>query len=351
MRHLTRGRRINSTVTAVGLGLVLMSTLGCPPQAIGGREIRKERNVRMEKVSYGGWPNCIKLSNGQIELIATTDVGPRIMRFGYVGGQNLLKEYKDQMGKTGGDAWRIYGGHRLWHAPEHTVRTYSLDNSAIKHSWDGKTLKLMQDVESTTGIVKEIEITLEAKANRVKVLHRLVNKNQWDIKASPWAMSVMAQGGRLILPQEPFGAHPEFLLPARPLVLWRYTDMKDPRWIWGTKYIQLKQNPKVAKKQKAGLLNKVGWGAYYLNGQLFIKRYPYNPEATYPDMGCNTETFTNDEMLEFETLGPLTKIPADGGKVEYVERWSLFKVKVGEDESEIDKKVLPLVKKSTKAGI
>jgi len=351
MKHLTRGHCINSAVIAVGLGLVLMATLGCPPQAIGGRGIRKGRNVRMEKVSYGGWPNCIKLSNGQIELIATTDVGPRIMRFGYVGGQNLLKEYKDQLGKTGGDEWQIYGGHRLWHAPEHAVRTYFLDNSAIKHSWDGKTLKLTQDVETTTGIVKEIEVTLDSKGNHVKVLHRLINTNMWDIEASPWAMSVMAQGGRLILPQEPYRSHPEYLLPARPLVLWHYTDMKDPRWIWGTKYIQLKQNPKVAKKQKAGLLNKVGWGAYYLNGQLFIKRYPYNPEATYPDMGCNTETFTNDEMLEFETLGPLTKIPADGGKVEYVERWSLFKVKVGEDESEIDKKVIPLVKKATKAGI
>ena len=342
MRVLTKVYHINRAVLMVGLVLVLMSG----PEVFGRRRGRPERKLKMEKVSYAGWPNCIKLSNGQVELIATTDVGPRIMRFGFVGGQNLLKEFKDQTGKTGGKEWRSYGGHRLWHAPEHIVRTYSLDNTPIKHKWDGKTLRLTQDIEPETGIVKEIEITLDPKDNHVKVLHRLINKNMWDIEAAAWAMSVMAQGGRLILPQEPFGPHPEFLLPARPLVLWRYTDMKDPRWIWGTKYIQLKQNPKVSKKQKAGLLNKVGWGAYYLNGELFLKRYPYIPGATYPDMGCNTETFTNDEMLEFETLGPLVKIPADGGKVEYVERWSLFKVKVGEDESEIDKKVLPLVKKA-----
>ena len=263
----------------------------------------------------------------------------------------MLNEYKDQVGKTGGDEWRIYGGHRLWHAPEHAVRTYSLDNSPIKHKWDGKTLTLTQDIEAETGIVKEIEVTLDSKTNHVKVLHRLINKNMWDIEAACWAMSVMAQGGRLILPQEPYRSHPEYLLPARPLVLWHYTDMKDPRWIWGKKYIQLRQDPDATTKQKVGLLNKLGWGAYYLNGQLFVKRYPYEPGAAYPDMGCNTETFTNADMLEFETLGPLVKIPADGGKVEYVERWALFKVKVGEDESEIDKKVLPLVKKTIKAGI
>ena len=48
----------------------------------------------------------------------------------------------------------------MWHAPEHIVRTYSLDNSPIKHKWDGKTLTLTQDVEPETGIVKEIEVTL-----------------------------------------------------------------------------------------------------------------------------------------------------------------------------------------------
>jgi len=63
-------------------------------------------------------------------------------------------------------------------------------------------------------------------------------------------------------------------------------------------------------------------------------------------MGCNTETYTDSEMLEFETLGPLTKIPADGGMVEHIELWFLFKVEVGEDESQIDKKVLPLVQKT-----
>jgi hypothetical protein len=333
--------RVNSAVVAVGLALVLMSG----PQVFGGRRARSERKLKMEKVSYAGWPNCIKLSNGQVELIATTDVGPRIMRFGFVGGQNLLNEYKDQVGKTGGDEWRIYGGHRLWHAPEHIVRTYSLDNSPIKYKWSGETLTLTQNVEPETGIVKEIEITLDEKTNHVRVLHRLTNKNMWEIEAACWAMSVMAQGGRLILPREPFGPHPEYLLPTRPLVMWQYTDMGDPRWSWGTKYIQLKQDPKNAKKQKVGLLNKQGWGAYYLKGELFIKQYPNIEGAVYPDMGWNTETFTNDEMLEFETLGPLVKIQ-DSGRIEHVEDWHLFKVKVGEGESDIDKKVLPLVKKA-----
>jgi hypothetical protein len=335
-----------SQVIIISLGLVLLFIFA-GPNHLFGQEIQKEGNVNVEKVSYGGWPNCIKLSNGEIELVATTDVGPRIIRFGYVGGQNLFKEYEEQMGRTGGNEWRIYGGHRVWHGPEERTRTLYPDNSTIAYKWDGKTLKLSQPVETTTGIVKEMEVTLDAKSNCVKVLHRLINENQWAIEAAPWALTVMAQRGRLILPQEPYRPHPEYLLAARPLVLWHYTDMSDARWTWGRKYIQLRQDPNAKTKEKVGLLNKLGWGAYYLNGELFIKRYSYDPDATYPDYGCNTETFTDGDMLEFETLGPLVKIPAKGGKVEHVEMWYLFKAEIGETESEIDGNLLPLVEKTS----
>jgi len=302
-----------------------------------------------EKVNYGGWANCIRLSNGHIELIVTTDVGPRVIRCGFVGGQNLFHEFKNDLGKVGGKEWRPYGGHRLWHAPEQMPRTYSPDNDPVQHSWNGKTLILTQAMEPSTGIVKQIEITLSPTENHVKLVHRLINKNLWDIEAAPWCLTFMAQGGRAIFPQEPYIPHSEYLLPARPLVLWHYTNMRDPRWIWGTKYIQLKQDPTVPPddrgKQKVGMLNKQGWAAYVLNGEVFLKRYAYYPAATYPDYGCNTEVFTNADMLELETLAPLSKIPA-GGSVEHVEHWFLFRADVGVEEADIDAKILPLVQQT-----
>lgn len=302
-----------------------------------------------EKVNYGGWPNCIRLANGKIELIVTTDVGPRVIRLGFVGGQNLFHEWKDQLGKTGGDEWRPYGGHRLWHAPEQMPRTYAPDNDPVQYTWDGKTLVLTQKVESTTGVQKQIEIILSPDEPYVKLVHRLLNKNLWDIEAAPWCLTFMAQRGRAIFPMEPYIPHSEYLLPARPLVLWHYTNMRDPRWIWGTKYIQLKQDPTVPPddrgKQKVGMLNKQGWMAYVRNGEVFIKRYAYDPHATYPDYGCNTEVFTNADMLEMETLGALSKIPA-GGSVDHVEHWFLFRSEIGTDEADIDAKLLPLVQQA-----
>ena len=47
--------------------------------------------VRVEKVEYKGWPNCYRVSNGEVELVVTSDVGPRVIRFGFVGGQFVLR--------------------------------------------------------------------------------------------------------------------------------------------------------------------------------------------------------------------------------------------------------------------
>lgn len=297
----------------------------------------------MEKIEYKGWQNCIRLANREIEVIATTDIGPRIMRAGFIGGQNFLMNVAAEMGLTGGTEWRFYGGHRLWHAPEISPRTYAPDNDAVDFEWDTTTLILKQKVEESTGIEKQIMIRVHNDTNVVEVKHRLINRNLWTIELAPWALSVMAVGGRAVYPQEEYRPHPEYFAPARPLVLWHYTDMSDSRWIWGKKYIQLRQSQSLSSKQKCGFLNKQGWAAYVLHDEVMIKRYAFEPGAIYPDYGCNTETFTNAEFLEIETLGPFAAIEP-GAHVDHDEHWLFTKCVCSEQEDDIDEKILPLVR-------
>jgi hypothetical protein len=295
----------------------------------------------MEVVEFAGWPHCVRLSNGKVELVATTDVGPRVLRFGFVGGQNLFKVLPGTEGLTGGDEWHSFGGHRLWHAPEVFPRTYSPDNVAIEHDWDGKTLTL-RSAEQENGIEKEIRLTLSPSAPQVDVVHRITNRSPWPIELAVWALSVMAESGEAIYPQEPYRPHPDCLVPARPLVLWHFTDMTDPRWTWGRKYIRLRQDPKAKTKQKAGMLNTAGWAAYVLGGDVFVKRYRYDPAATYTDMGCNTESYTDPDILEIETLGPLTRLEP-GATAEHRERWLLAHAECGPTDEDVDTGILPLL--------
>ena len=80
--------------------------------------------MKIETIAYGGWDNCLRLSNDKIEIVITLDVGPRLIRLGFPGGPNHFKEFPETLGQTGGTEWNSYGGHRLWHAPEQMPRTY-----------------------------------------------------------------------------------------------------------------------------------------------------------------------------------------------------------------------------------
>lgn len=295
-------------------------------------------------VTFGGWPNCIRLNNGETELIVTTDIGPRIIRFGFINGQNLFHVSPEDSGKTGGADWRNYGGHRFWMAPESLELTYYPDNDAVRYSYHGNTLILTQAKETTSGIVKEMQITLAPDKNEVTVLHRLTNQSSFTHEIAPWAISVLAAGGHAILPQEPFGTGNAFFLPARPMALWHYTKMNDPRWIWGEKYIQAIQDPALTTSQKIGILNKQGWTAYYLNGEILVKRFGFDPAASYPDYNSNNEVYINGDFLEVETLGPLKKL-SPGGILEHTERWFLDKVDLDGTEKVLDKVIPPFLAK------
>jgi hypothetical protein len=135
------------------------------------------------------------------------------------------------------------------------------------------------------------------------------------------------------------------------LAMWPFTDLADSRWTFGTEYIQLTQLSEPTgrfKEQMGGLYNPAGWGAYYRNGHLFIKRAPVIAGARYPDFGCNFELFTNPEFLELETLGPLQQLSPAQTIVHY-ERWWLFSnVPNGTGEDWIRLIIVPLIEDQTK---
>src|SRR5208337_2761170 len=132
-------------------------------------------------------------------------------------------------------------------------------------------------------------------------------------------------------------------LPVGAFGIWSFTDFADPRWVLGTAYIQLRHlaNPQGRfKEQMGGIYNSAGWGAYFRQGYLFVKRAAVIRGAPYPDFGCNFEVFTNPDFIELETLGPLVEL-RPGDVVEHVERWWLFAdVPSGENDAWIDSAVV-----------
>jgi hypothetical protein len=302
--------------------------------------------VHVEKTGYKGWNNCYKVANGEVELIVTGDVGPRIIRFGFVGGQNLFKEYPDQLGKSGEEKFQLRGGDRVWKAPEDPVATWAPDNVPVEIRVTPDGLVARAPVEPLTGLQKEIEIALASSGTQVTVSHRITNHSLFPLEFAPWVLTMMAQGGVAVTGFPPRGHHPQNLEATNPLVMWAYTNLADPRWIFTRKYLLLKQDPHNSDAQKLGLFNVDTWAAYLLNGEAFVKRATADASKTYPDFGCSFETFTNNEFLEMETLGPLTKV-LPGKTAEQVEHWALYRdVKpAGFTDEELTRVLVPLLAK------
>lgn len=296
--------------------------------------------ISREKIIYGGWEDCLRLANGTIEAVLTTAVGPRVIRYGLIGEENELAEVEADRGRTGGEKWRLYGGHRLWHGPEDPVRTYLPDNDPLSVREIPGGVVLRQAVEPETGIEKELEITLDPSGTRVSLLHRLTNRGLWPVRLAAWAITVMAPGGWEVIPQpEPAAG----LLPDRVLALWPYSRLDDPRLTFSGRYIFLRQDPAATESFKLGLPNHPGWAGYFNRGRFFRKTHRHLSGFTYPDFGSSYETFTNSDLLEMESLSPLILLPPEKA-IEHREGWELFDniPDPGPDSRAIDAALAPL---------
>jgi len=299
--------------------------------------------INVEKTTYKGWQNSYRVSNGQIELIVTGDVGPRIIRFGFVGGQNLFKEFADQMGKSGEANFQPRGGDRVWKAPEDPAASWAADNTPVAITPTATGLIARASVEPLTSLQKEIEVSMSASTNEVTVTHRITNRSLFPLEFAAWALTMMAPSGLEIVSFPPRGHHPADLEPTNPLTIWAYTNLVDPRWKFTRKYLTLRQDPNNSDPQKIGTFSPNTWAAYLLQGEVFIKRAVADPSKTYPDFGCSLETFTNNDFVEIETLSPMTKV-APGKTIENIEHWSLDRhvTLPAITDDEIDATILPL---------
>jgi hypothetical protein len=275
--------------------------------------------MNLEIVEFAGRPRNVRLVCRQTEMLVTLDIGPRVISYGKVGGPNLFYVDKADEGMPGG-AFRCYGGHRVWIAPEEAERTLQPDNDPVEVREDDGFLVFTSkpDVYHTQ---KELRIRAEPELDRFVVDHRIYNHSPYPLELAVWGLTQLGSG-ETIFPQPAFLPHTEFVEPARPLVMWHYTRFADPRWTWGDRVVRLRHDPGMGP-QKIGALIREGYAACATEGSVLLKRFAYVPGAAYADHGCNFETFTRHDILEIETLGPLVSVPS-GGFAEHRETWYLI---------------------------
>lgn len=267
--------------------------------------------------------DALLLANRSLEIVVPLGFGPRVMSAGRPGGPNLLLVITDESKPVSPAMpdYRLRGGHRLWHAPEHAVRTYQPDNAPVEVEGPKGRGVRVSATEERTGLRKSL--AFEVRATSIRVEHTITNTGLFPAALAPWALTMLAPGGAGILPLPPKGTHADNLLPNYSLVPWAYTDFALPVWTFTPEAI-LVDTTRATTAQKVGITDYPGWLAYWRDGDLFVKRGEVVRGATYTDRGSVAEVFCNPDVIELETLAPFRDVEP-GGTSTLVEDWGLLR--------------------------
>jgi hypothetical protein len=270
---------------------------------------------------FHGLPTAI-LENEHLRLEYLTTAGPRIVGLSRHGSPNLLADMFAMTSDTPLGKYHFLGGHRLWISPESIEKTYIPDMSGLTVLPVAEGVTLAGPSEPVSGVRKSLLVELDAHRPAVRLTHTILNEASQPATFAPWAISQFRQGGTVILPQPVGNTDPHGLLSNRLLMLWPYTRINDPRLALRDDFILLHATPALPPV-KLGYYNTAGWLAYWQAGLLFRKSFDLHPGASYPDGGCNAETYCDHRFVELESLGPLVTL-APGQAVVHHETWELY---------------------------
>jgi hypothetical protein len=280
--------------------------------------------VVIEKVIYNGWPGAWRISNESCELVIVPQV-TRVMRFALRGGKNVLWENPDLAGKTfpaDDGAWHNIGGEKLWPTQQKDLfKKYTgKDGWPPPYPWDagasqaeridnGVRLTIPHDPRFGADAVREF--LLDPREPRVHVRQWIEKTKGEPAEMTVWTVCQVDDPVVAMLPDASTDVgfrrlgddHGHAHTVATGVVLDR--DARDGVKIGviaadrpiNTGWVATTFANKAPAKDGAG------------GGVLFVQSHRAQPDATYPDDGCQAELYQAPvsfaKYSEMELLSPL----------------------------------------------
>ena len=271
---------------------------------------------------YGRFGRCLSISNGQIEAYVTLDRGPRIIYLGACGGPNLFfTDDEDKLVQKGPPMDQVFGenaefhfmgGHRLWLAPQHPIKTCMPDNKPVSYVIIENGAIFTPPVQNEIGVQNTMAVTMDQDKPNIRIECTVLNISSEPRQFAVWQLAQLAKNGLEIIPQIPApfdrGNWDRIIEPDRHMAIWAMTDMADERFAMTSRYFTLRQDPDMKRPFKIGLNNSAGWAMYANLGYVLLMHHDLNEGGTYTDDGSNFETYTDANFLEMEALGEYKKV-------------------------------------------
>ncbi len=286
--------------------------------------------VTVTRISWHGWPQAVKLSNGVVEAVVVPQIG-RVMAFEFTGHPETNPLYenpdwtpdKKHMPKPG--EWANCGGDKVWPAPQSDWPRFIGRDFPPDRAFDGlpETVRLLPDglrlvspTSSEFGLHIERTLTLRPGQPRLYLTQTLVRTLPGAAPDRPlavWAITQISGDGVFVLPlpAPPAAPHAPFPLGYQSLSsppvappFWRVAVVRGRRVLLGRR--DPVSSHKVAAKARDGWLVHISD-----TGIVFTEHSSVAPGGLYPDADSPGEVYSNpgaSAYLEMEILGPLSPL-------------------------------------------
>ena len=299
--------------------------------------------MEVKEIEYEGFGRCVQISNGIIDCAVTIEFGPRIIRFGFCGGENIFYTDPERIYSFHSEAaaapsgtnadFHLYGGHRVRLSPENLQQNSLPDNSPVVYAALPEGVAFTPPRPKQSEIQLSLEVIMGDGASDIMVVHSAKNCSKEVQTCGLCPITMLRRGGTAVIPQN---QDPDPQLPNRMLALWADADARDPRILLGERFLTVRQEPGNPAPLKLGTNDVPGWAAYLSDESSLLKRFLHNPQAAYPDFGCSCEVRLTGDFTELCSLSPLFRVePGEG--IKHVENLSLFRSEEAPDLSDEDK--------------
>jgi hypothetical protein len=309
---------VNSrTLLSFAAAAAVVALAGCvhPPRAA--------RSTRIERITYHGWTNSLRLASDRAEVVVVPAIG-RIMSFRLLEGENVLWEdcsLDAKRGDSSGREWVNFGGDKSWPAPEAEWSRYTgrkqwmppsaFDALPVEGSVTNGQVVLTSPVDPHYGVRTVRRITLSGAELSVETTYERISGE--PSKMAVWVITQFKDPVAVYVPVPENSKFPDG----------HYKFGKEP---WPQlkpqgSLIEITRDPKTAHKMGSDARSLVWVGEKEI---CLVAPWPAKGEE-YPDKGASAEVYTNPDpkkYVELETLGPLSLLKP-GDRISHGQHYTL----------------------------
>lgn len=283
--------------------------------------------TKVERITYHGWTNSLRLSNERVEVVVVPQVG-RIMSFRFLDGENVFWEDRSLDGRRGdweSKEWVNFGGEKTWPAPEADWIKYTrrkewrpppaFDAWPVEARVEGGEVVMTSSIDPFYGVRTTRRLKVYFHTLHVTTSYERLHGE--PAKIGVWTIAQFREPVAVYVPvitNSIFGDG-YFKFDNQP---WSCIERKD-------NYLKITRDPKAAHKMGCDAYRFVWVGEKEKCSVVTLAPRP--PGGEYPDRGASAEVYTNPDpkkYVELELLGPLS-LMKPGDRINFTNRYSLWR--------------------------